>query len=449
MEEKTVIEFHGGLDTIGGNIIALEFDNYRIITDFGAVVGVDINELSYQSNTESLYQSEKLPQIEGVYRQEGLKDTASRLSYENSQKETIVLISHLHLDHVGSLAHLHPDIKVYATDKSVNLYQSLKKHSFLPDYPVNWQAVREGETIEHGPFSIQFHLSDHDTEGAAAIFITAPDLKIIYSGDLRLSGFHPERVMEWAIKARQFQPDILLLEGTSYSFSDEIEPSELDKELTPMIEDMTSPTEFGLMREIQILIEESDHLIAFNGYPQNIERIQYLAELSQKNQRLLVLQPDLYNLVTSNLGQFDNIVPLASETNQFGVTVEVITKEPHRYVLQVDEFTYEMLYTLPQGIILHSNGVPLGSFMAGYEAYIKGLNQHGWRIINASVSGHASKEDLLTVAYTVQANITIPWHTKFPELYSQALESYGVTTFLPQYHMQYTLDEIRSISRGG
>ena len=46
MNHKTIMEFHGGLDTIGGNIISLVYNGYRIITDFGAVVGVDINELA-------------------------------------------------------------------------------------------------------------------------------------------------------------------------------------------------------------------------------------------------------------------------------------------------------------------------------------------------------------------------------------------------------------------
>ncbi|XJS11165.1 MBL fold metallo-hydrolase [Aerococcaceae bacterium WGS1372] len=449
MEQKTRLNFYGGLDTIGGNIISLEYDEYRIITDFGAVVGVDINELSYKRNSGALYLAKKLPQIDGVYQKDGLLDKTSNLSFELSNKETIVLISHLHLDHVGSLAHLHPDIKVYATERSVNFYHSLKEKSFLPDYPVNWQAVREGQTIQHGPFTINFHLSDHDTEGAASIFIEAPDMKVIYSGDLRLSGFHPERVMEWAIKAKAFEADILLLEGTSYSFKEDVEPSPLDKELNELMTHFESVTELGLMKEVNQEIKDSNQLIAFNGYPQNMERVLHLAEVFAKNQRLFVLQANMYQLIVENYGQVENISPLATADKQFGITLEQIKESPQNYAIQVDEYTYETLYELGEGTILHSNGVPLGSFMEGYEEYIRGLTDHSWQVINAGVSGHASKGDLLTLAYTINAKVTVPWHTRYPKDYSKALEAVGVTTWLPSYNQSYTLDTIVNIESEG
>lgn len=447
MEQKTSLTFYGGLDTIGGNIIAIEYDNYRIITDFGAVVGVDINELSYQANTGDLYKAKQLPQIDGVFRQEGVAEAQLDLSFEQSEKDTVVLISHLHLDHVGSLAHLHPAIKVYATEQAVNFYQSLKDKSFLPDYPVHWQGVQEGETIQHGPFTINFYLSDHDTEGAASIFIETPDMKIIYSGDLRLSGFHPERVMDWAIKAKAFQADVLLIEGTSYSFSEDIEPSALDQALNELIEDLGSVTELGLMKDIDQRITETSQLVAFNGYPQNIERVMELAEVFANKQRLFVLQANLYQLVTEYYGQVEAIAPLATSEDQFGVTLEQITAAPDQFALQIDEYTYESLYELPAGIILHSNGVPLGSYMAGYEEYIKGLANHGWQVVDASVSGHAAKEDLLTLAYTIDARVTVPWHTKLPEDYSKALEAMGVTTWQPAYQQSYTMDQILNLER--
>ena len=45
--------------------------------------------------------------------------------------------------------------------------------------------------------------------------------------------------------------------------------------------------------------------------------------------------------------------------------------------------------------------------MEGYETYIRGLHDNGWRVVDAGVSGHASKEDLLAVAYTINAKVTV------------------------------------------
>src|SRR5699024_12704355 len=115
MNHKTIMEFHGGLDTIGGNIISLVYNGYRIITDFGAAVGVDISELAYQKNTQALYDDNKLTKIDGLIRQESLEDN-STLRYEASDLKTIVLISHLSLEHEGRLVHLHPEFPVYTVE---------------------------------------------------------------------------------------------------------------------------------------------------------------------------------------------------------------------------------------------------------------------------------------------------------------------------------------------
>ena len=63
----------------------------------------------------------------------------------------------------------------------------LASDDLLPDFKVNWQAVQSEEPFQFGPFTIEFVVSDHDTIGAASIFITGPDLKVINSGDFRLT----------------------------------------------------------------------------------------------------------------------------------------------------------------------------------------------------------------------------------------------------------------------
>lgn len=438
MTKETLIEFHSGLDTIGGNIISLTNGNHRIITDFGALAGSDYLELLDITKLAEFYTEEKLPQIKGIYRQKYLKDLDKDLAFEESSIDTIVLISHLHIDHVGSLSHLHPSIPVYLTQEAMTLYHALVKEDFLPDYPVNWQAISSGQELSHGSFKLSFHLSDHDTHGAAGIFIQAPDLRLIYSGDIRLTGFQPQLVLEMMGEAREFQADILLLEGTSYSHVD-TELSPLELELQPLIEVLSSPTEKSLMKEIEILLKDnSDKLFAFNGYPQNIQRVLQLAELLNKYQRILVLQDNIFRLMKDHLSHLDNVRQFDTKTD-----LSDIRKHPENYLLQVDEFTYPQLFNLPAGVMLHSNGVPLGPYMPLYETYVKAYAENGWRFINADVSGHASKHDLLTIANMINADVTVPWHSFKPVAFSEALEDYGITTFLPEYHTKYTIESLR------
>ena len=67
MTNQTKLKFWGGLDTIGGNIISIESGQHRIITDFGALSGVNIEILLEAGVTEQLLKEQQLPVIPGLY----------------------------------------------------------------------------------------------------------------------------------------------------------------------------------------------------------------------------------------------------------------------------------------------------------------------------------------------------------------------------------------------
>mgnify|MGYP001340678088 CR=1 FL=1 len=74
MTAQTKLAFWGGLDTIGGNIISIQYEDYRIITDFGALAGVNIMDLLSKETTSSLLEENKLRKIEGLWKNESLKE---------------------------------------------------------------------------------------------------------------------------------------------------------------------------------------------------------------------------------------------------------------------------------------------------------------------------------------------------------------------------------------
>lgn len=426
--DTTQFTIHSGLHTIGGNIVSISHGKYRLITDFGALVGKQVEMDEDPSTTERLYHQGDIPQIEDIYR--GDFEFAYRGEFE-----TRVLISHLHLDHVGSLGHLHGDIPVVMSEEAAEFYRELAAVGFLPDYQLNLQGVPYLEAYEFGPFTIKFVPSDHDTRGISAIFIDTPDGKLVYSGDLRLSGFYPERVFSMVALAQQFQPDLLLLEGTSFSNFNR-EPSPLDLELSTIIETLEAPNERIVLQQIDnLLAAHPDQLFAFNGYPQNIDRLIFLAQMLGKHNRQLVLQEDMAQLMAPHL---DNsaILPITE------LDPRDIAAHPNKYLIQVDEHTYRELFQQPGGVYLHSNGSPLGTFMPGYEEYIRGLHQHDWAVYNVGTSGHGAMSDILAIAYGIQATYTIPWHTANNEYYRTQLDNAGINSWLPEEGVTYNLASV-------
>ena len=432
---ETHLQFMSGLDTVGGNIVVITYGDYQIISDFGAQVGVPSEALLDPNQTKHLLENQSLPWIEGVYGQDQLEDL-ELLAYESSSKKTIICLSHLHIDHIGSMRHLAPEIPIYCLEPCPAFYQDLVHCQQLPNYNLQLTGVVPDQVIEHGPFKIFFKESDHDTLGIGSIFIESPDCKLICSGDFRLTGYHPQRVLDWAIFARQWQADILLIEGTDFSqFPDRDTPLAL--ELDKLTNSISGQTERRLLQNITQLMEEhSDQLIAFNGYPQNLERFVNLARSAQKIGRQVVVQETFYPLIKHIR---DEEIELVQDSE---LVRQKIQQDPGDFMIQVDEFFPDYLQGLPQGIYLHSNGQPLGLYMPGYESFLSTIVASGWEFYHAHAFGHASQNDLLLVAGLVEAQITVPWHTLNPLDYSQALEAYGLRTWLPEKLKKYQIKNI-------
>lgn len=447
MTDQTKVTFWGGLDTIGGNIVSIQYGDYRIITDFGALAGVNIMDLLSKETTQSHLKLGQLPAIEGLYPKTAIGDFALE-SFEDSTINTIVCLSHLHLDHLGAFGQLPEELPVYALEEAVEFYQQLESTRLLPSYVVNWQTVKAEQVLQHGPFDIVFYESDHDTVGAASLFIKTPDFKIVYSGDFRLSGFHPEKVLNWAQKVREFEADLFLVEGTTFSHSAS-EPNPVDVSLGEITHSINSPNEMKLMNSIEEIAQtHSSQLITFNGYPQNIERLLILAELFTTLGRTLVMDQTYFELMSPYLTGYLNVKYLSLDeqtASSDAVTLEQLREAPQHYVLQFDYERHDHVFSLPAGVYFHSNGMPLGSFMPEYEPYVRRFVEAGWEFYHANVSGHASQSDLLLVNYLAQPKLVVPWHTFKPDVYGEALEGIGLQTWLPEYHVEYTAEEIADL----
>lgn len=453
-EITTQVRFWGGLDTIGGNIVSLEAGNYRILTDFGALFGASLDELKQVDLTPSLLEKGHLPAIDGLYtrQQLGASDLAS---YEETDIKTIVCLSHLHLDHIGGFGQLPEDLPIYALEDSVSFYQRLASDDLLPDFKVNWQAVQSEEPFQFGPFTIEFVVSDHDTIGAASIFITGPDLKVVNSGDFRLTGFHPERVLHWAQKARDFQPDLFLVEGTTFSFDpgSRDDRMQLPEDLAARVASISAGNEAKFLKDFTQVVEQAgNQLVALNVYPQNIERLVYMAQALNRAGRTLVLEPNYYRLLRPYMAPEAALATINWDGDsklpaQDILTWDQVQAAPAQYAVQVDyEQHHDYIFSLSEGIYIHSNGVPLGAYDARYQPWLEGIVKAGWQFYHGHVSGHASTQDLCLVNYVVGAKLVVPWHSFKPERYAEALIDLGLTPWLPSLDTTYSADQIKSLA---
>src|SRR5699024_1529984 len=167
-------QFLSGLNTIGANIIDIQSSSGRIIFDYGEIFNSDLG---------------RLPE------------------WDHSIENTAIFISHLHIDHIGSLDKVPADVPIYMSADSYQLYHWLLEIGEEQAIQATVYPLNDNEIKTVGDMQVAFKKSDHDIEGACAIFVQTPDVKLINSGDVRLSGNFPENVNKWIKEGKEFEPD--------------------------------------------------------------------------------------------------------------------------------------------------------------------------------------------------------------------------------------------------
>ena len=153
----------GGLEAIGMNITAFEFEDSIVVVDCGLsfptedMLGIDL----------------VIPDI--TY----LKD--------NIDKVKGFVFTHGHEDHIGAIPYVFKDINapIYATKLTMGLIDSkLKEHGMTKT--IKRKVVKHGQSINLGQFRIEFIKTNHSIEDACALAIYSPAGIVVHTGDFKV-----------------------------------------------------------------------------------------------------------------------------------------------------------------------------------------------------------------------------------------------------------------------
>lgn len=153
----------GGLQEIGKNITVFEYGDDIIVVDCGLafpeddMLGIDlvIPDFSYLA--------------------------------KNKDKIRGVVITHGHEDHIGAMPYFLKEINVpvYATRLTNGLLKyKLEEHGLLP--VVELHDVEPGETIQLGPFKVEFVRSTHSVADSVMLAIHTPVGMVVHTSDFKI-----------------------------------------------------------------------------------------------------------------------------------------------------------------------------------------------------------------------------------------------------------------------
>ena len=393
----------GGLEQIGMNITAFEYEDSIIVVDCGLafpeddMLGIDL----------------VIPDV--TY----LKD--------NVDKVKGFVITHGHEDHIGALSYVLKDINVpvYATKLTMGIIENkLKEHNMLRG--TRRKVVTYGQSINLGQFRIEFIKTNHSIQDAAALAIYSPVGTVVHTGDFKVD-YTP--VFGDAIDLQRFaeigkkgvlamMSDSTNAERPGFTMSERIVGSKFD----------------------QIFAEHKERRIIIATFASNVDRVQQIINSAYKYGRKVVVEGrSMVNIIStaSELGYLNVPANTLIEIDQLHnypdeKTVLITTGSQGESMAALSRMAadiHKKVTIKPKDVVIFSSN-PIPGNEKAVSRVINELSEKGATVIfqDAHVSGHACQEELKLIYTLLKPKYAIPVHGEYRHLKANAsiAEALGV-----------------------
>ncbi|MCS6992574.1 MAG: ribonuclease J [Anaerolineales bacterium] len=162
MSNKLKIIPLGGLGEVGKNMMAYEFDGQILVVDAGLMfpendmIGVDYI----------------IPDFEYLY--------------DKSHQVVGIIITHGHEDHIGAIHHVVPRVPapIFGTQLTLGLVEVKLARNGLAS-KAELRRINAGESVQIGPFRVEFFHVCHSIPDAVGLGITTPAGLVVHTGDYK------------------------------------------------------------------------------------------------------------------------------------------------------------------------------------------------------------------------------------------------------------------------
>ena len=385
----------GGLDQIGMNIAAFEYEDSIIVVDCG---------LSF-------------PQDDML----GIDLVIPDVTYlkENIEKVKGFVITHGHEDHIGALPYVLKEIcaPIYATKLTMGLIEhKLKEHNLMKN--TKRKVVKHGQSINLGCFRIEFIRTNHSIADAAALAIYTPAGILIHTGDFKVD-YTP--VFGDMIDLQRFgeigKKGVLALMCDS---TNAIRPGFTMSERT-----------VGRTFD-NIFSEHTSNRIIVATFASNVDRVQQIVNSANKYGRKVVIEGrSMVNVIgtASELGYInipeDTLIDIENMKNYTDEQIVMITTgsqgESMAALSRMASSIHKKVTIKPADTIILSS-TPIPGNEKAVSRIINELSMKGAEVIfqDTHVSGHACQEEIKLIYSLVRPKYAVPIHGEFRHRKAQA-----------------------------
>jgi len=387
----------GGMEEIGKNMTVFEYGDHIIVVDCGLAFPED----------EMLGIDLVIPDVTYLEK--------------NAEKVHGILVTHGHEDHIGALPYVlkRLPVPVYGTELTLGLIENkLVEHEL--DEPVDLRRIKAGQTIQLGPFKIEFIHTTHSIAGAVALAIDTPVGMVFHTGDFKI--------------------DQTPIEGDPINLT---RMAELGKKgVLLLISDSTNVERPGYTMSEKTVGETFDNVfrgasgrIIVASFASNIHRVQQIVNSAAKyGRKVALVGRSMLNVVRTavRLGYLsfpeDTIIDIDRINKLRPEQVVIITTgsqgEPMSALARIASSTHKKVEIMEGDlVIISANPIP-GNEKFVYRV-INDLFKQGADVIYDSlaethVSGHAKQEELKLMHRLIKPKFFMPAHGEYRMLKKHA-----------------------------
>lgn len=437
MKDRTTITFHSGLDSIGGVIMEVRYNNDRAFFEAGTAYnpGFDMfdGHVKLRKNfiADYLWINE-LPEIDGIYSKKYISERYPELiSAEDYQIDNQAFyITHMHLDHMRMMGMIAPEVTVYLSRPAQKLEKALEEVNQGVESVRGFVYTDIPEESNVGSIHVKRFTLNHNSYQDYSFFIETPDLKIHHTGDVFVYGVYRDNILKEVEYLNRNRPDLLVCEGTRFFAAADPE-SFRNHRITPSFEPADGLITFDRLQErITETVNAYPGIIIFNFYEREMSDVMLFTEIARQTGRELVYEPETAHLINRFFGYPVNVmVPdTYKEKPEYLDEIlafnNVITKQqamnnPEKYMIQNSyPNSLELLdYRNMKALYLHHSGIPLGSYDPKYRNLMKIIKlanmdyNRTYEGPDGYFSPHAETFQILAYINMVNARLTVPCHS--------------------------------------
>ena len=385
----------GGLEQIGLNITAFEYEDSIVVVDCGLafpeddMLGIDL------CIPDVTYLKENISRVKGF------------------------VITHGHEDHIGALPYILKEVNapIYATKLTIGLIDhKLEEHGLLKN--VKRKVIKHGQSINLGQFRIEFIKTNHSIADASALAIYSPAGIVVHTGDFKVD-YTP--VFGDAIDLQRFgeigKKGVLALMCDSTNAE---RPGFTNSEKT-----------IGKVFDT-LFSEHTRNRIIIATFASNVDRVQQIINSSHKYGRKVVVEGrSMINVIETaqELGYIKvpehTLIDISQLKNYPDEKTVIITTgsqgESMAALSRMAQDIHRKIRIKPNDTIIFSSN-PIPGNEKAVSRVINELEDKGAEVIfqDVHVSGHACREEIKLIYSLVKPRYAIPVHGEPRHRHAQA-----------------------------